>query len=166
MNALRNPLVRAGGLLLVLLVILALAAPLLTRCHVLRDPLQQDRAGLDRNGLPLATSRSYFLGTDNLGRDVLSRVVHGTRVSLTVGVAAVLTATLLGVTLGIFAGLYGRKADLCVMRFTDMAMAIPGILLAIELKRGMVSLLKRVRPNPCASHRSIPTPGRCSRRCR
>jgi peptide/nickel transport system permease protein len=65
------------------------------------------------------------------GRDVLSRVVYGARVSLSVGIAAMLTATLIGVTVGLLAGFYGGKIDLILMRFTEMNMTIPAILLAI-----------------------------------
>src|SRR4051794_4253969 len=81
--------------------------------------------------MPLHPSRTYLLGTDNLGRDVLARVLHGTRVSLTIGVAGMLTATLIGVVVGVFAGFSGGKVDLLLMRFTEMNMTIPGILLAV-----------------------------------
>jgi len=165
MKALKNSLVRAGLLIVGLLLLLAVAAPVLTRMHVLHEPIQQDQQGLDQDGMPRPPSGHYLLGTDNLGRDMLSRVIRGTRVSLTVGIAAMLTATLLGVSVGLIAGFYGRKLDLGLMRFTEMCMTIPGILLAVafagvmdgrtvhlhpsglawhfldvELKRGMVSL--------------------------
>ena len=160
-----NALVKVGGIIIGLLVLLAVAAPLLTRTHVLHEPIQQDQKGLDEDGMPLPPGGAYVLGTDNLGRDVLSRVVHGARVSLSVGIAAMLTATVIGVTIGLLAGYYGGKLDLGLMRFTEMGMTIPAILLAIafaalmdgktvhlhpawlpwhfldmELKRGMVSM--------------------------
>ena len=81
MKALENPLIRTGGLLVGLLIVLALAAPLLTRWHVLHEPIQQDQGGLNEDGMPRPVGGKYLLGTDNLGRDLLSRVVHGTRVS-------------------------------------------------------------------------------------
>ena len=165
MGLTRNRLVQAGMFLIGLLVLLALAAPLLSRIHVLHEPVRQDQKGLDEDGMPRPPGSSYLLGTDNLGRDVLSRVIHGARVSLTVGMAAMLTATILGVSVGLIAGFYGRKLDVSLMRFTEMSMTIPGILLAVafagvmdgrivhlhpsgvdwhfldvELKRGMVSL--------------------------
>ena len=127
----RNRLVQVGGFLVVLLTLSGLAAPLLTRYHVLREPLHQDPAGLDAYGLPRLPGSDYLLGTDNLGRDVLSRVIYGTRVSLTIGTAAMLTATVIGVTVGLISGFYGGKMDLLLMRFTEMNMAIPAILLAI-----------------------------------
>jgi ABC-type dipeptide/oligopeptide/nickel transport system permease subunit len=126
-----NRLAGAGALIILVFALLALAAPLLTRFHVLHTPDQQDRQGLDADGLPRPVGDAYLLGTDNLGRDVLSRVVYGARVSLSVGVGAMLTATIIGVTMGLLAGFYGGKLDLVLMRFTEINMTIPAILLAI-----------------------------------
>ena len=126
-----NRLAGAGALIIIVFVLLALAAPLLTRLHVLRTPDQQDRQGLDADGLPQPVGSAYLLGTDDLGRDVLSRVIYGARVSLSVGIAAMLTATVIGVTVGLVAGFYGGKLDLLLMRFTEMNMTVPAILLAI-----------------------------------
>src|SRR5581483_11041394 len=128
--------------------------------------IQQDLAGLDGDGMPLSPSGHYLLGTDNLGRDVLARLIYGARVSLTLGVASMLIATLIGVGVGLISGYYGGKLDMLLMRFTDMNMTIPSILLAvafaslmdghvlhlhpqhlnwhfldIKLERGMMSLL-------------------------
>jgi len=128
---LRHRLVRTGGSIIVLFALLALAAPLLTRLHILRDPILQDQNGLDTYGMPLQPGGTYLLGTDNLGRDVLSRVIYGARVSLTVGTAAMLTATFIGLTIGLLAGFYGGKLDMSLMRFTDMMLGIPSILLAV-----------------------------------
>jgi ABC-type dipeptide/oligopeptide/nickel transport system permease subunit len=127
----QNRLVQSGGLIVLLLCLLALSAPSLTRWHLLREPLRQDPNGLDTDGLPQLPGRTYLLGTDNIGRDVLARVIYGARVSLTIGTAAMLTATLVGVAVGLISGFYGGKLDLVLMRFTDMNMAIPAILLAI-----------------------------------
>jgi ABC-type dipeptide/oligopeptide/nickel transport system permease subunit len=126
-----NRLAAAGALIIVAFALLALAAPVLTRLHVLRAPDQQEAKGLDDNGLPLPAGGGHLLGTDSLGRDVLSRVVYGARVSMSVGIAAMLTATIIGVTVGLLAGFYGKKLDFVLMRFTDMNMTIPSILLAI-----------------------------------
>jgi peptide/nickel transport system permease protein len=126
-----NPLAGTGALIVVLFVMLALAAPVLARLQVLRPPDQQDEKGLDEDGLPLPVGGAYLLGTDNLGRDVLARVVYGARVSLSVGLAAMLTAAVIGVAVGLLAGFYGGKLDLLLMRFTEMSMTIPAILLAI-----------------------------------
>lgn len=126
-----NRLAGCGLLILFIFILLALAAPTLTRLRLLHAPDQQDNQGLNADGLPRSTGGAYPLGTDNLGRDVLSRVVYGARVSLSVGIAAMLTATLIGVSIGLLAGFYGGKADLLLMRFTEMNMTIPAILLAI-----------------------------------
>jgi peptide/nickel transport system permease protein len=126
-----NPLAAIGAMLIGASALLAVAAPALTRLHVLRAPYQQDDKGLDGDGQPLPAGGAYWLGTDNLGRDVLSRVVYGARISLSVGIAAMLTATVIGVAIGLLAGFYGGKLDLLLMRFTEMNMTIPAILLAI-----------------------------------
>lgn len=128
---LRHRLVQTGGAIILLFALLALTAPLLTQWHILRDPLLQDQNGLDTYGMPLPPGRTYLLGTDNLGRDVLSRVIYGARVSLTVGTAAMLTATCIGLTIGLLSGYYGGKLDMGLMRFTDMVLGIPSILLAV-----------------------------------
>ena len=161
----RHRLVQTGGGIAILLILLALMAPTLTRLGVLHEPILQNQNGLDTYGMPLPPGGPYLLGTDNLGRDVLSRVIYGARVSLTVGVAAMLTATVIGLTVGLLSGFYGGKLDMGLMRFTDMNLSIPSILLAIafvglmdgkivhlhpawlhwpfldvQLKRGMVSV--------------------------
>jgi len=162
---LRHRLVQCGGGVVIVLILVALLAPALTRWHMLQEPILQNQNGLDAYGMPLPPGGRYVLGTDNLGRDVLSRVIYGTRVSLTVGVAAMLTATVIGLGIGLLSGFYGGKLDMGLMRFTDMNLSIPSILLAIafaglmdgkiihlhpawlhcpfldvQLKRGMVSI--------------------------
>jgi ABC-type dipeptide/oligopeptide/nickel transport system permease subunit len=124
-------LVQAGAFILLIFSVLALAAPALTRLHMLHEPIQQDLNGLDEEGMPRQAGGAYVLGTDNLGRDVLARVIYGARVSLTVGATAMLTATMLGVAVGLVSGFYGGKLDLLLMRFTEMNMTVPAILLAI-----------------------------------
>ena len=161
----QNRLVRAGAAIIGLLTLLAVAAPVLTRLNILHEPIQQDSKGLDENGMPLPPGNGYLLGTDNLGRDVLSRVIYGGRVSLAVGTAAMLTATTIGLIIGLLSGFYGGKVDMLLLRFTDMNLSLPSILLAIafaglmdgkvlslhpawlhwpfldvQLKRGMVSI--------------------------
>jgi ABC-type dipeptide/oligopeptide/nickel transport system permease subunit len=126
-----NHLAGAGLVIIIIFVALALAAPALTRFHVLHSPEQQDATGLDADGLPRPAGGAYLLGTDHLGRDVFSRVVYGARVSLSVGIMAMLTATVIGVAVGLLAGFYGGTLDLALMRFTEVNMTIPAILLAI-----------------------------------
>jgi peptide/nickel transport system permease protein len=88
----------------------------------LRPPLWRDAAG-----------RRHLLGTDHLGRDILSRVIHGARVSLVIAVAAVGIAASLGLALGLAAGYFGGWVDDTVMRAADVLLALPFILLAIAL---------------------------------
>jgi peptide/nickel transport system permease protein len=114
----------SGALLTVALLVVALAAPLLAPF----DPNVQDTA---RRLEP--PTRDHPLGLDDLGRDVLSRILFGARVSLRVGFSVVLIGSLIGVTLGAIAGYFGGMADLLVMRVCDILLAFPGILLAIAL---------------------------------
>ena len=124
-----NRLVVAGLAIIALFVLVALLADKLS-AHA---PDMQLADGLDADGMPLAPSRQFPLGTDNLGRDVLSRVLHGTRISLTVGAVAMLTALVIGVLVGLYAGYYGGWVDAILMRLTDVMLALPALLLAIAL---------------------------------
>src|SRR5499427_9581080 len=78
-------------------------------------------------------SRDYPLGTDQLGRDMLSRIIHGSRISLAVGVSSVLLALFVGVPFGMIAGYYGGRVDALLMRAMDLILAFPIYLLAIIL---------------------------------
>lgn len=77
--------------------------------------------------------REHLLGTDLLGRDVFSRLVHGARISLRVGLVSVGIAAVLGTTLGLLAGYFGRAIDLLIMRFIDLLLAFPNVLLALAI---------------------------------
>ncbi len=116
---------RAGlfGLALTsLMIVVALAAPWIAP----HDPLAQD---LYRGATP--PSSSHPLGTDELGRDVLSRVIHGARISLTVGLMAVGIALVIGTLIGLVAGYGGGAIDLVLMRVVDLLLALPSVLLAV-----------------------------------
>ena len=135
--ALRNWSVRIGGGMLLCLILVALAAPWLGTV----DPTLFDAASRDlRPGqageittLDGETVKHVFLmGSDSFGRDIYSRVLYGTRVSLMVGLAAALLALAFGVVAGIFAG-YLRWLDGLLMRVMDGVMAIPAILIAIAV---------------------------------
>jgi len=108
--------------MLLLLGTTALFAPMLAP----RDPLSQN---LDQD--LIAHSREHPLGTDKLGRDMLSRIIYGGRVSLLVGMATVTLSLTIGVAIGSFSGYFGGLVDQMLMRLVDILMAFPGILLAI-----------------------------------
>jgi peptide/nickel transport system permease protein len=98
------------------------------------DPLEQEL--MARFTPPVwqdGGSWNYPLGTDNLGRDVLARLLYGSRVSLLVGFAAVLVAEIAGILLGLFSGYYGGKLDSLIMRVADIFMAYPFMLLTISV---------------------------------
>jgi peptide/nickel transport system permease protein len=115
----------ATGLLITLLMILsALFAPLLSR----HDPIAL--APPDRLQGPSGT---HWLGTDQYGRDTFSRIVYGGRVSLMVAAAAIAFAATIGTLLGVLAGFYRGWVEVAVMRFTDVLLSFPAILLAIAL---------------------------------
>ncbi len=128
---LKHRMVCAGGGLVLFLAALALAAPALTGLGYLQDPMQQLTDGLDADGLPIPPGERYLLGTDHLGRDMLARLVHGTRISLLVGIVAMLIAVCVGVTVGMLAGYHGGWVNTLLMRGTDVMLTIPGLLLAI-----------------------------------
>src|SRR5581483_11522995 len=121
---LRNFAFTSGALLTIVLIVTALAAPLLAPF----DPNAQDT--FRRLEPP---SREHLLGLDDLGRDVLSRILFGARVSLRVGFSVVILASVIGIALGAMAGYFGGAVDTIVMRITDILLAFPGILLAIAL---------------------------------
>ena len=147
-----NRLVVAGAVILGGLLLLALTAPLPTRWHLLHEPIRQDAHGLDEDGMPLSPGRTCLLGTDNLGRDVLARAAYGARVSLTIGLAAMITATVIGVVVGVLAGYSGGKIDLFLMRFTEMNMTVPGILLAVAFAGVMDGRVLHLHPASLAWH--------------
>ncbi|MBL8343278.1 MAG: ABC transporter permease [Rubrivivax sp.] len=118
----RNPTIVIGSAILAVFVVLALIAP-----WIANDPLGFDP--LNRLKRP---SAEFWFGTDQFGRDVYSRVVYGTRISLIVGVSVALIATAIGLVIGVLCGYY-RRVDDTVMRVMDGLMAIPAILLAIAL---------------------------------
>ena len=120
----RNPLVVVAMAIIVLFVLMAAFAPLFTPY----DPLHQN--------IDIALSDpsiEHPFGTDRLGRDLFSRVMHGARISLLSGVQVVFIATLIGVPIGLISGFLGGKVDETIMRITDMVIAFPGLLLAIFL---------------------------------
>jgi len=124
-----RPLAVLGLIIIVIVVGGAVFAPWLTAF----DPNEQMFEGLTMSGEPLAPDATYWLGTDLLGRDLLTRILYGARTSLIIGIvangAALLIGTLVGITAGYFRGWIGSL----LMRFTDLMMAFPALLLAICL---------------------------------
>lgn len=113
-----------AGCFLVLLALVAMFAPLIAPY----DPLQTDYA---QSMQP--PSLAHLAGTDIYGRDIFSRIIHGARISLAVGLTSVLVGALAGVTLGLVSGFFGGFLDGLIMRASDILFAFPGILLAIAI---------------------------------
>lgn len=126
----RRPSALAGGILLALILLTSLTFPLFYNV----DPLKMDL--LARFSPPAwqeGGSWVHPLGTDNLGRDILSRLFWGSRVSLLVGFSAVLVAAIAGIILGLISGYYGGRIDSVIMRIADIFMAYPFMLLTISI---------------------------------
>lgn len=122
----RNPVVVAATGILGLLVLIGILAPWLAPHSpfvVYADKLSQS-PGADPG---------FYLGTDDVGRDLLSRLIYGARLSMGIGALAVLFSLIIGVPLGLIAGFVGQRTDQIIMRLTDMLMSLPNILLAIVL---------------------------------
>ncbi|MCQ6266324.1 ABC transporter permease [Fictibacillus sp. WQ 8-8] len=128
-----------GGIIIIIFVITAIFGPLFAPY----DPLQQDLANNFQGA-----SAEHWLGTDNLGRDTLSRLIYGARISLEISMASVGLALIVGLVLGVTAGYYGGKIETLIMRFIDILLAFPGILLAIVivavLGNGLVNTMMAV----------------------
>ncbi len=119
----------AGLVVIILLIVTAVFA----RWIAPHSPLTQFDSGLSAKGQPLGPSHHFWLGTDLLGRDLLSRLIYGARVSLIIGILANGFALLLGVIFGIVAGFFRGWVETLVMRITDVMLAFPIFLLAIAL---------------------------------
>jgi peptide/nickel transport system permease protein len=128
-RARRHRLLQVGAACVLLFVGAALLAPWLAP----HDPLRQFTNGLTEAGAPRPPGGSYLLGTDDFGRDVLSRLLYGARLSLFIGVAATSIAIGVGALLGVIAGYFGGIIEGLIMRVTDVVMAFPVLLLAIAL---------------------------------
>jgi peptide/nickel transport system permease protein len=118
-----------GGALVGLVTLAAIFAPMLAPA----DPLEQFRDGISNLGTPLPPGGKYPLGTDHLGRDLMSRLLFGAQVSLFISFIANLTAGVLGTGVGVLAGYFSGFLDTLLMRFTDVLLAFPAILLALAL---------------------------------
>jgi len=129
-KALKSPQLVVGCAIVLFFAILAVFAPLIAPYDPLEISIVNRFQGF---------STAHLLGTDNLGRDILSRLIFGARVSLMVGVTATVMGGTVGVVIGIVSGYYGGKTDSLLMRLMDMMLAFPGLLLAL----GIVAALGR-----------------------
>src|SRR5689334_24567974 len=121
----RHKMAVAGAAFLAVVVLIAAAAPALT-------PYRYDRQDLLATYSP--PGPRHWAGTDSLGRDVVSRLMYGARVSMSVGVMTLLLVLAIGVPMGLTAGYFGGKFDLLLMRFVDVVYAIPFLLLVVLLQ--------------------------------
>ena len=119
-----NRLAVFGTAIMSVFILMAIFAPLIAPY----DPLQQNL--LDKFAPP---SKEHLLGQDELGRDILSRIIYGARISLTAGLASVAIATGVGTIIGVVSGYFGRLPDSVLMRLMDVLLAFPPILLAIVI---------------------------------
>ena len=127
--AVAKPLGAVGAAIVVLIVLAAIFAPAVS-------PYDPYDSNLDENGLPVRLAgpgTSFLLGTDALGRDVLSRIIYGAQISLVVGLGAVGLGTLFGALVGLVSGYFVGKIDQVLQRVVDTLMAIPAIVLALAL---------------------------------
>jgi peptide/nickel transport system permease protein len=115
------------------LVIVAIAAPLIVKLLGLPGPYTQNLNLTDEFGSPLGPSAAHPFGVDQLGEDVMSRVIYGTRVSLEVGIIGTAIATVIGATFGTIAGYYRGWADTLLARLVDVMLSIPILLLGLGI---------------------------------
>jgi peptide/nickel transport system permease protein len=125
----RDKLALAGLIIIAITVLVAALAPWVAPFN----PAEQFFDGLTLQGSPLPPNTHFLLGTDLLGRDLLSRLIYGARTSLVIGVAANGVAVIVGTLLGATAGFVQGWLSAAIMRFTDLMMAFPALLLAIAL---------------------------------
>jgi len=123
----------AVALVSVLFILLLLVVSVLAPWIAPDNPIHQFASGLSMQGAPVAPNSHFWLGTDQAGRDVLSRLIYGARVSLLVGVVATGLASLLGVVIGAVAGYVGGLTESILMRLTDTVMSFPLLLFCIAL---------------------------------
>ncbi len=125
----RNPVAIAGAIIVLLFILLAIFAPLVAP----KDPTVRYLIDEIRQNTPLPARAGFPLGTDQEGRDLLSRVIAGSRQSLIVGVMATLIGLVAGMIIGGIAGAVGGWVDTVLMRFTDILLSVPSLLLAISI---------------------------------
>lgn len=120
----RNKLAVAGTIIILLLFGIALSAPLISR---------YDPARIDVDNILVSPDAQHWMGTDETGRDVMSRMIYGARISMLVGFVAVGIATLIGIFFGAIAGYYGGRVDAVIMRFVDIMLCFPTFFLILAV---------------------------------
>src|SRR3712207_5149804 len=125
----RDPVAILGAVIIVVFLVVAAFAPLLAP----KDPLTQYLISEIRPGFIPGGREGFPLGVDNLGRDLVSRLIYGARQSLLIGFVSTLLGVVLGMSLGVLAGAFGGWVDTVVMRFVDILLSIPGLLMAITI---------------------------------
>src|SRR5699024_8291149 len=120
----KNKIALAGIIIVLIFILIAIFASFLAK-EGINEQVMSDRLQ--------PPSKEYWLGTDDFGRDIFSRVIHGARISLWVGFSSVIGSVIVGSILGIIAGYYGRWLDTIISRFFDIMLAFPSILLAISI---------------------------------
>lgn len=126
----KNKMAVVGMGIVMLLLIIAVFADFL---------MPYDYAFQDGNAILQAPTPRHLLGTDNLGRDILSRLIYGTRLSLQLGIISVVLSAILGGFLGSIAGYYGGKADNLLMRFLDIYQSVPGLVMCVAMAAALGS---------------------------
>lgn len=120
----KNKLAMLGLIIIILMVLMAIFAPFIA-------PYSYETQNM--KAVYLSPCKEHLLGTDRLGRDILSRLIYGARQSLRIGVLSVAIGAILGTTLGAIAGFYGGRTDNIIMRILDIYQSVPGMLLSIAL---------------------------------
>jgi len=122
-----------SAVFIVTLILVAIFAPLIANIFGLQGPYQNNSNALDAFGSPTGPSSTHPFGVDQLGRDVFSRVIYGSRVSLEVGIFGTLIATVLGTVLGLMAGYYRGWVDTAISRVVDVFLAFPVLVLGLGI---------------------------------
>lgn len=120
----KNKAALVGGILIILFIIVAIVGPYFTPYEPNKQIITEKLNG---------PSLDHWFGTDHLGRDIFSRVIHGMKLTLYIGFFSVILGATVGVLLGILAGYYGKMTDTIIMRAMDVLLAFPGILLALAI---------------------------------
>lgn len=129
----RDRVAIGSSAVIILIALLAIFAPVVAALVGHGPDAQYRTTGLSPDGIPIGPNSTFLFGTDNLGRDVLVRVVYGARISLLVGVVATLIAITVGVVIGLVAGYFGRTVDTVLARFMDVVLSLPYLVFALAL---------------------------------